>query len=54
MPGHVFVVQGRIEALVRDAVVVTTDTDFTRVPNLKLLLLDRRSLQPLPRGGGTR
>ena len=41
-------------ALVHDLTVVTTDTDFERVPNLKLLLLDRRSLQPLPGQGDTR
>ena len=29
MPGHVFVVQGRFQALVKDAVVVTTDASFT-------------------------
>ena len=41
-------------ALVHDLTVVTTEADFERVPNLKLLLLDRRTLQPLPRAGGTR
>ena len=41
-------------ALVHGLTVVTTDTDSTRVPQLKLLVLDRRTLQPVPRGGGTR
>src|SRR4051794_20385625 len=33
MAGHVFVVQGRVEALVKDAVVVTTDSDLTIEPH---------------------
>ena len=41
-------------ALVHGLTIVTTDTDFTRVPNLPLLLLDRRTLQPLPPGGAGR
>ena len=35
-------------ALEYDLTLVTTDTDFVRVPGLKLLLLDRTTLQPLP------
>ena len=38
MPGHVFIVQGRVEALVRDAVVVTTDADFTIEPHWQPVL----------------
>lgn len=38
-------------ALVHGLTVVTTDTDFERVPGLGLLLLDRRTLQPITRGG---
>src|SRR4051794_27948934 len=33
MAGHVFVVQGRVEALVNDAVVVTTDQDLMIEPH---------------------
>jgi hypothetical protein len=33
MPGHVFVVQGRIETLVKDAVVVTTDAELRLEPH---------------------
>ena len=33
-------------ALEYDLTVVTTDTDFSRVPDLKLLLLDRATLAP--------
>jgi hypothetical protein len=38
MPGHVFVVQGRVEALVRDAVVVTTDAEFRIEPHWQPVL----------------
>ena len=33
-------------ALVHDLTVVTTDSDFARVPNLKLLLLKRSTFTP--------
>jgi len=34
-------------ALERNLTVVTTDTDFERVPGLKLLLLERRTFRPV-------
>jgi predicted nucleic acid-binding protein len=34
-------------ALTYDLTLVTTDGDFTRVPNLKLLVLDRQTLRPI-------
>jgi len=37
-------------ALERDLTVVTTDADYTRVPGLSVMLLDRRTLIPI--GGG--
>lgn len=48
MPGHVFVVQGRVEALVKDAVVVTTDGALTIEPHWEAVLgtLDASSLRP--------
>ncbi len=36
-------------ALVHDLTMVTTDIDFQCVPNLKVLLLDRHTLQPVAR-----
>ena len=36
-------------ALVHDLTLVTTDSDFTRVPQLKLLLLDRWTMLPISR-----
>ena len=34
-------------ALERDLTVVTADTDYTRVPGLSVMLLDRRTLRPV-------
>ena len=39
-------------ALEYDLTLVTTDSDFTRVPDLKLLLLDRATFLPRGSGGG--
>jgi predicted nucleic acid-binding protein len=36
-------------ALARELTLVTTDSDFARVPGLSLLLLNRQTLTPLPR-----
>lgn len=36
-------------ALEHDLTLVTTDGDFTRVPSLRLMLLDRRTFQPVVR-----
>ena len=36
-------------ALTHDLTLVTTDTDFLRVPSLRLLLLDRATLAPVQR-----
>ena len=36
-------------ALERDLTLVTTDGDFRRVPDLKLMLLDRRTFLPVAR-----
>lgn len=38
-------------ALAYDLTLITTDGDFARVPDLKLLLLDRTSFAPRPPGG---
>jgi len=42
-------VQIAATALERGLTVVTTDTDYTRVPDLSVLLLDRQSLEPVRR-----
>jgi len=36
-------------ALEHDLTLVTTDGDFERVPDLRLILLDRRTFQPVNR-----
>jgi hypothetical protein len=48
VPGHVFVVQGRVEALVKDAVVVTTDAALTIEPHWEAVLgtRDASALRP--------
>jgi hypothetical protein len=48
VPGHVFVVQGRVESLVKDAVVVTTDAALTFEPHWEAVLgaKDASGLRP--------
>jgi hypothetical protein len=52
MPGHVFVVQGRVEALVKDAVVVTTDSELTIEPHWQPVLGTRTPSALRPEGWG--
>ena len=52
MPGHVFVVQGRMEALLRDAFVVTTDAEFTIEPHWLPVLGERDASALRPDGWG--
>lgn len=51
-PGLIGDIDGLIAAtaLERELIVVTTDGDFTRVPGLSLLLLDRQTFSVVPRG----
>jgi hypothetical protein len=52
MSGHVFVVQGRVEALVKDAVVVTTDAHFTIEPHWQPVLGAQPATSLRPQGWG--